>query len=300
MPFQQLPAPGDRVGVPWYVDVLEGVVVRTYDTGSGPQAVVSVQMPGAGDESPPQMVTVPVSHLCWSPAEPRLVGHARSAVEEPRRESRLAGMTGIADLDLTGFTATGHDSVWQNAAGVSIRVDFQEVRQPGRQQQDPESLLHDAVVGLLTSGAVPMEYWIESRSLPALFVMYKRTVDGGRGWAYSAEIRVLRAACSLTIQMQAAEQAKDRGLRESFVLHRFPGIRYIPRGMLDIKTPDGRPIEHDYVDSHEVDSMFPDHPLTQLRAALRQIIPSVHFEEWFLALPSYPGSPSPQEGGPRA
>lgn len=64
MPFQQPPAAGDRVGVPWYVDVLEGVIVRTYDAGSGMCAVVSVKMPGAGDESPPQTVTVPVSHLC--------------------------------------------------------------------------------------------------------------------------------------------------------------------------------------------------------------------------------------------
>jgi hypothetical protein len=64
MPFQQTPAAGDRVGVPWYVDVLEGVIVRTYDTGSGTYAVVSVKMPGEEDKPPSQTVTVPVSHLC--------------------------------------------------------------------------------------------------------------------------------------------------------------------------------------------------------------------------------------------
>jgi len=70
-------------------------------------------------------------------------------------------MRGIAELDLTGFAATEDDGVWQNAAGVFLRAGFQD--SPPMSALD--SLLRDAVVGLLVSGATPMEYWIDFPSV---------------------------------------------------------------------------------------------------------------------------------------
>jgi hypothetical protein len=59
-----------------------------------------------------------------------------------------------------------------------------------------------------------------------------------------------------------------------------------------IKTPEGKPIRFDYADSHGIDRMFPDHPLSRLRAALQQVFPGVRFEEGFLALAACQDSPS--------
>jgi hypothetical protein len=60
---QQAPRVGDRVGVPWGLDVLEGVVLRTYMTGSGTHAVVSVDVPGADNEPQSRTVTLPTTDL---------------------------------------------------------------------------------------------------------------------------------------------------------------------------------------------------------------------------------------------
>ena len=60
---QQTPTVGDRVGVPWGLDVLEGVIVRTYQSPSGTRAVVSVDVPGADNEPESRRVTLPVVDL---------------------------------------------------------------------------------------------------------------------------------------------------------------------------------------------------------------------------------------------
>jgi len=59
----QNPTVGDRVGVPWGLDVLEGVILRTYETATGTRAVVSVDVPGADDEPNSRTVTLPVADL---------------------------------------------------------------------------------------------------------------------------------------------------------------------------------------------------------------------------------------------
>jgi hypothetical protein len=61
MSAEQSPVAGDRVGVPWGLDVLEGVVLRTYRTGSSVRAVVSVDVPGTDDE--PRTVTLRATDL---------------------------------------------------------------------------------------------------------------------------------------------------------------------------------------------------------------------------------------------
>lgn len=60
---QQTPAVGDHVGVPWGLDVLEGVILRTYDSPSGTRAVVSVKVPGTNDEPESRTTTLPMADL---------------------------------------------------------------------------------------------------------------------------------------------------------------------------------------------------------------------------------------------
>ncbi|MGW7514617.1 hypothetical protein ACWGJ2_03375 [Streptomyces sp. NPDC054796] len=59
-----MPEPGQEVQVPWGLDVLRGTVLRTYDTGRGPQAVVRVEVPGVSGSSVDEVtVTLPVRAL---------------------------------------------------------------------------------------------------------------------------------------------------------------------------------------------------------------------------------------------
>lgn len=63
MSSHQTPTVGDRVGVPWGLDVLEGQVLRTYETGVGSRAVVMVNVPGADDEPESRTITLPTTDL---------------------------------------------------------------------------------------------------------------------------------------------------------------------------------------------------------------------------------------------
>jgi hypothetical protein len=210
-------------------------------------------------------------------------------------------MKGIAELDLAGFAATEHDGVWQNAAGVYLRVDFQEGTPTlTHWLENEEDLLKGVAVRLLASGMATIECWIDyPGALPAMFVMFKQHQTAERGRLYTAFYHVPRATCSLTIELWAAEKSEDIGRREKVVEQLMPGRAYVPSPRMPIlTTPDGRPMVYDYADSHAVDKMFPDHPLTHLRAALGQVFPSVRFEEWFTALAAYAGSPSASGGGP--
>jgi hypothetical protein len=63
MASHQTPSVGDRIGVPWGLDVLEGVVLRTYATGDATRAVVLVDVPGADDEPESRTVTLPTTDL---------------------------------------------------------------------------------------------------------------------------------------------------------------------------------------------------------------------------------------------
>lgn len=53
---------GQTVSVPWGLDVLEGTVLRVYETGAGPRVVVQVRIPGTGEggaESEDATLTLP-------------------------------------------------------------------------------------------------------------------------------------------------------------------------------------------------------------------------------------------------
>jgi Restriction endonuclease len=56
-------SPGDRVAVPWGLDVLEGTVVSSHGEGAGRQVVVNVDLPDAEGESESQLVTFPAREL---------------------------------------------------------------------------------------------------------------------------------------------------------------------------------------------------------------------------------------------
>lgn len=55
--------PGDRVSVPWGLDVLDGVVVSTHGEGDARRVVVSVDLPDVDAESGTQIVTLAPSAL---------------------------------------------------------------------------------------------------------------------------------------------------------------------------------------------------------------------------------------------
>src|SRR5690348_13539004 len=55
MPSSEALKAGDRVAVPWGVDVREGEVIAVYRTGDVLQAVVRLTVPG-GDDEPPTVV----------------------------------------------------------------------------------------------------------------------------------------------------------------------------------------------------------------------------------------------------
>jgi Restriction endonuclease len=56
-------SPGDRVAVPWGLDVLEGTVVSSHGEGPDRQVVVSVDLPDAERESGSQLATFPAKEL---------------------------------------------------------------------------------------------------------------------------------------------------------------------------------------------------------------------------------------------
>lgn len=55
--------PGDRVAVPWGLDVLEGTVVSGHGEGPDRQVVVNVDLPDTEGESSSQLVTYPAKEL---------------------------------------------------------------------------------------------------------------------------------------------------------------------------------------------------------------------------------------------
>lgn len=204
-------------------------------------------------------------------------------------------MKGIAELDLTGFAATEDDGEVQNADGVYLGVTFEDSPPTlAHWVENQKELLSDVVLRLLARGWATIECWIDyPGGLPALFVIYKRHQTAERGRLYNAVYYVPRATCSLTIRLMAVEQLADVGRRENAADNLLPGRAYIPSPRMPLlKTPGGNQLVYDYADSHAVDKMFPDHALTRLRAALRQVFPSVRYEEWFTSLAEFQGSPA--------
>lgn len=199
-------------------------------------------------------------------------------------------MKGIAELDLTGFAATEDDGIFENSAGVRLHADFKDGPPALRHWQDDEQeLLKGVVMEHLAARMATMECWIDyPGGLPALFVMFKQHQTAERGKLYSAFYYVPRADCALTITLWAAEKLADVGRREQVVDNLMPGRAYIPsRRMPVLRTPGGTELVYDYADAHEIDRMFPDHALTHLRTALRQVFPSVRYESWFTARPAF-------------
>jgi hypothetical protein len=56
-------SPGDRVAVPWGLDVLEGTVVSSHGQGSDRQVVVNVDLPDTEEESESQLATFAAQEL---------------------------------------------------------------------------------------------------------------------------------------------------------------------------------------------------------------------------------------------
>jgi Restriction endonuclease len=83
---------GDRVRVPWGLDVLEGEVTNVYDIGSGQRVVVRVTVPDVSEESETLTIALPVEVVepVESDAEDRSPGEwVASRPHERRYEQSL-------------------------------------------------------------------------------------------------------------------------------------------------------------------------------------------------------------------
>lgn len=110
-------APGDRVAVPWGLDVVRGTVVSTSGHGPGRRVVVSVELPGAEGSAETELVTLPATALedaakvasehlpgAWLPAY-RYEEALRDALEQ-----LVLGDTGLGSLGRERLPI--HDSPW--------------------------------------------------------------------------------------------------------------------------------------------------------------------------------------------
>ena len=196
-------------------------------------------------------------------------------------------MSALTGLDDTGFTSTG-DGAWVNAGGVNMRVQFFDT--PAELPfpvADERALLYECARDWHEAGAGLIESWIDyPGGLPALFQFIKTRPEGLPGHRYRAWYVVPRATCHLQIDVWADEGA-DAGRRQSFVKERFGTMEYVPGPTVPLlKTSDGRTVGYDIADSPGIDDMFPNHALSQVRKALRQIFPSLRFADWFRSLPA--------------
>jgi hypothetical protein len=73
----ELPGAGERVRLPWGLDVVDGRVIDAYDGGSGPRVVVEVMIPGVDDGMDLPTVAVPLNSVV--PAEPEQKNARRSS-----------------------------------------------------------------------------------------------------------------------------------------------------------------------------------------------------------------------------
>jgi hypothetical protein len=95
-------APGDRVSVPWGLDVLEGTVVSSHGHGPGRQVVVSVELPDTEEET--QLVTFS-ARLLEDAAEEASERQPGAWLPAYRYEERVRdALERLADDALTGPT----------------------------------------------------------------------------------------------------------------------------------------------------------------------------------------------------
>lgn len=126
-------------------------------------------------------------------------------------------------------------------------------------------------------------------SMPALRQIMKLPLPERPGQGFVATLTVPRAGSSVQLRFQALE-GPQTGIREATVLAELGPDRYFgPHPYapdVQAKLPWHRG------DEAQWDPMFPDHPLSRVRAWLRQVVSAVRLDPGFAALPPFAGPPS--------
>jgi len=118
---------GQVVSVPWGLDLLEGNVLRVYDTGAGPRAVVSVRIPGTDvGEGEDVTLTLPADSLEPMEASPNRSqpgswvtarAYERSVAEAIQRATeKLGEITEVSEAT----TDTGIDLVIHSGESIIV------------------------------------------------------------------------------------------------------------------------------------------------------------------------------------
>lgn len=206
-------------------------------------------------------------------------------------------MTPITGLDLTGFTER-EPGVWTDAAGLVLSVHFFPL------VPDLPAPLHEfeylrtglaAGVGRAGGGlieAVPGTV----HGVPAVRQLVKVPRPGGpHGQVFLGSWTVPKAGCSTVLKVQAAEGATT-GMREATVMAQMgPEAYFRPHPYAADGQFGGLPCHA--ADDEQWDALFPDHPLTRVRAALHRITPTVTLDERFRQLPPFAGPVPPSQHG---
>ncbi|MFF5018889.1 hypothetical protein [Streptomyces sp. NPDC001165] len=204
-------------------------------------------------------------------------------------------MTPITGLDLTGFTER-EPGVWTDAAGLVLSVHFFPlVPDLPAPLHELEHLRTGLAAGVARAGgglieAVPGTV----HGVPAVRQLVKVPRPGGpHGQVFLGSWTVPKAGCSTVLKVQAAEGAMT-GMREATVMAQVgPEAYFRPHPYAAGGQFGGLPCH--VADDEHWDALFPDHPLTLVRAALHRITPTVTLDERFRQLAPFAGPVHPQQ-----
>lgn len=197
-------------------------------------------------------------------------------------------MNVFTGIDLTGYRQREGEPVWVGGNGVVLSLHYfdlvPDLPAPLRDLDNLRARLAELVAGagagLIEAGVEPVD------AVPALRQVAKVPRPGGSGLVFLGSYTIPRATCSAVVKLQAAE-GPVTGLREALVLDRlglercFGPHPYAP----GLAGKHGSNAAY----ASEWDALFPDHPLTLVRAELDRIVRTVRLDPEFHGLPPFPG-----------
>ncbi|MFD0580998.1 hypothetical protein [Dactylosporangium darangshiense] len=196
-------------------------------------------------------------------------------------------MTGtpITQLDLNGFQQVDQ-LAWLDDNGIGLTLHYFDLPPdlPAPLERLPElqaALARQAAeagAGLIEAVVEPVD------GLPAVRQIVKVPHWQGHGQVFLGSYTVPRATCSTVLKLQAPEQGMT-GLREAVVADRLGPDRYFVPSPYAPDATGGLPFHMG--DDPQYDAMFPDHPLSLLRQALRRLLPTVRLDPRFKAEPAF-------------
>lgn len=197
-------------------------------------------------------------------------------------------MSVFTALDVTGYSQRDGEPVWVSDRGVIVSLHFFDLVPDLPASLAAVDTLRARLAHVVAAaGGGLIEAEIEHvDEVPAVRQLLKVPRPGGPGQVFVGSYIIPKATCSAVVKAQAAEGPMT-GLREALVLDQLGSERYFQPHPYAPQLREGLPFHA--ADAPEWDDRFPDHPLTQVRAALARIVPTVRFDARFRALPPYPG-----------